>query len=168
MVSALDDQVDGLENQLLSQESQALRDQLADARRQAIALRRYIAPQRDALVRLVTEQLDWLGEKDRNQLRETLDRTLRFVEDLDAARERAQVIQDELSVRLSEQMNRNTYVLSVVAAIMLPLGLITGLLGVNVGGMPGLEYKWAFAIVCVLLAVCGGVLYLLFRRHKWL
>ncbi len=168
VVADLDDQVDDLEDQVLSLESETLRDQLADVRRQAIGLRRYIAPQRDALMRLITEQLDWIGQKERNQLRETLDRTLRFVEDLDAARERAQVIQDELSVRLSEQMNRNTYVLSVVAAIMLPLGLITGLLGINVGGMPGVEYKWAFAIVCALLAVFGGVLYFLFRRLKWL
>lgn len=168
VISDLDDQVDDLEDQVLSLESETSRDQLADVRRQAISLRRYIAPQRDALMRLATEQLDWLGEKERNRLRETLDRTLRFVEDLDAARERAQVIQDELSVRLSEQMNRNTYVLSVVAAIMLPLGLITGLLGINVGGMPGVEYKGAFAVVCVLLAVFGGVLYFLFRRLKWL
>ncbi len=168
VVADLDDQVDDLEDQVLSLESETLRDQLADVRRQAIGLRRYIAPQRDVLMRLVTEDMAWLDQKERNQLRETLDRTLRFVEDLDAARERAQVIQDELYVRLSEQMNRNTYVLSIVAAIMLPLGLITGLLGINVGGIPGVESKWAFAIVCILLAVCGGLLFFLFRRLKWL
>ncbi|MDJ0949811.1 MAG: zinc transporter ZntB [Alphaproteobacteria bacterium] len=168
VIADLDDQVDDLEDQALGQVSDTLSEDLADVRRRAIALRRYIAPQRDALLAMVTEEMEWLDRKARSQLRETLDRTLRFVEDLDNARERVQVIQDEMSSRLSEQINRNMYVLSVVAAIMLPLSILTGLLGVNVGGIPGTEDKWAFAIVCVLLVACGAGLFFLFRRLKWL
>jgi len=94
------------------------------------------------------------------------DRLLRFVEDLDAVRDRAAVTQEELSARLAESMNRTMYVLSIVTAIFLPLGLLTGLLGVNVGGMPGEESEQAFAYVCVLMGVMALGLWALFRSKR--
>jgi hypothetical protein len=64
------------------------------------------------------------------RIREVSDRLIRNIEDLDAVRGRAAVTQEELLSRLSEQMNSRMYVLSVVAAIFLPLGFLTGLLGI--------------------------------------
>jgi zinc transporter len=78
------------------------------------------------------------------------------------------VAQDELNSRLSEQMNKTMYVLSMVAGIFLPLGLLTGLLGINGGGMPGVNSPWAFIIVCVILVVTATLQMLFFRRRGWL
>ncbi len=94
-------------------------------------------PQRDALSTLAIEDLPWLSERDRSQLREATDRITRLAEELDAIRERAAVVQDQLVERRAEAMNHNMMILAVVAAVFLPLGLLTGLLGINVGGMPG-------------------------------
>jgi len=105
---------------------------------------------------------------DRTVLREVADRTTRFVEDLDSTRERAAVIQEELAARLAEQMNRTMYVLTVVAAILLPPSLLTGLLGINVGGMPGVDSDWSFAIVVVAIAILGVVEFLVLRWLKWI
>jgi len=81
---------------------------------------------------------------------------LRFIEDLDAIRERSQVVQDELQNLLADQLNKRTYLLAIVAAIFLPLSFLTGLLGINVAGIPGAENPWAFAIVVGgLVAVVG-------------
>lgn len=168
VISAIDDRADQLEEAVVDTPGSALRLQLGELRREAIGLRRYIAPQRDALARLVAEQVDLLEPAHRSRLRETAERVTRFVEDLDAARERAQVTQDELSVRLSEQMNRNTYILSVVAAIMLPLSLITGLLGINVGGIPLSQSSWGFLSVTALLVVIAFLLWWVFRWRNWL
>lgn len=94
------------------------------------------------------------------------DHVTRYVEGLDALRERAAVTNDELSTRLAEAMNRRMYILSVVAAVFLPLGLITGLLGVNVGGLPGTHNEWGFWIVTGLLGVIGGLtMWILRLRH---
>ena len=101
-------------------------------------------------------------------IREIAERTSRFVEDIDAAKDRAAITQEELNSRLSEQMNKAMYVLSIVAAIFLPLGLLTGLLGINVGGIPGAENKWAFMGVTLLLIGLATLLILLFKRIKWL
>lgn len=109
-----------------------------------------------------------LNEASRVHVRELTERTSRFVEDIDSARDRAAITQEELNNRLSEQMNKAMYLLSIVAAIFLPLGLITGLLGINVGGIPGAENKLSFLIVTVFLVVLAVILVGLFKRVKWL
>jgi zinc transporter len=167
-ISDLEDEVDKLEDEVLSAESYDLRGKIAEFRRSAIRFRRYLAPQKDVLTRLQSERVEWLSEIDRAHLREIGDRTLRLVEDLDSARDRASVAQDELNNRLAEQMNRTMYVLSIVAGIFLPLGLLTGLLGINVGGMPGVDSEWAFIVVCILLLLTGLLLTAFFRRRGWI
>lgn len=168
VVSDIDDAVDALEDTVLTTESYALRSKLAEIRRQTISLRRYIAPQRDVLVRLQNERVPWLSDIDKMRIRETAERTARYVDDLDSARDRASITHEELNSRLSEQMNKTMYIISLVAAIFLPLGFLTGLLGINVGGIPGSDYQLAFLIVCGVIVGIAFVEYWLFKRKKWL
>ena len=168
VISDIDDSVDALEDEVLTEQSYELRHKIADIRRAAISLRRYLAPQRDVMVRLYSEKVEWLGEMERMRLREISDRTMRYVEDLDSVRDRATVTQEELNNRLAEQMNKAMYVLSIVAGIFLPLGLLTGLLGINVGGIPGTDSKWAFLIFCFILLIIAGVQIWFFKRKKWM
>jgi len=166
-VDQCEDLVADLEDQVLDASSSSLRFDLATLRRQTITLRRYLAPQRDAFAKLVTEKIAWLDDDDRLRLREVSDRLIRNIEDLDAVRERAAVTQEELLSRLSDQMNTRMYVLSVVAAIFLPLGFLTGLLGINVGGIPGTENPWAFLIFLLFIIVIFVGQMLWFRSKKW-
>jgi zinc transporter len=166
VLANLDEVIDGLEEQVVDTQSYQLRTQLGAMRRQAITLRRYIGPQREAVSHLHSEPLAWLGDTDRARLREVGDRITRNIEDLDALRERAAVVQEELAGRLSEQMNKNMYLLSIVAAVFLPLGLLTGLLGINVGGIPGTESPWAFTIVCAGLVAVAAIQLVAFRRLR--
>jgi zinc transporter len=168
VVDDISDQVDELEELVLTMESYELRPKIAELRRNAIGLRRYLAPQREAVARLFSEKVEWLSDMDRSRLRESADRTTRFVEDMDLARERAVVVQEELISRLSERMDRTMYVLSIVAAIFLPLGFLTGLLGVNVGGIPGTDFNGSFAIFCVILVLLVVLQIWLFKVKKWM
>ena len=168
VIGDIDDEVDRLQDSVLETESRQLRTALNDLRREIIALRRYLAPQRDALARLTHLKIDWLSERDVLEIREEADRVTRYVEDLDSARERAGVTQEELTNRLSEQLNARMYVLSVVAAIFLPLGFLTGLFGINVGGIPLAENPSGFLDIVVLLALITGLQVLLFRWRRWL
>ena len=59
------------------------------------------------------------------------------------------------------------YLLSIVAAIFMPLGFLTGLLGINVAGIPGTETHWAFAAVCTILLLLAGVQVWIFHKMKW-
>jgi len=90
------------------------------------------------------------------------------VEELDAARERAAVISEELAAAAAERMNRTMYVLSLVATVFLPLGFVTGLLGVNIAGIPGTESPSAFVLLAAGLVVLAFVEVLFFRRWRLL
>jgi len=168
VISELDDAVDEVQTELLASTDKPLRQRLHKIRQEAIALRRYLAPQRDAMSRLQVETVDWLLDLDRAYLRETADRALRFVEDLDSIRERAAIAQDELNSRVNDQMNRTMYLLTVVATLLLPAGLLTGLFGINVGGMPGVKSEWAFVGVALLLPALALLEYLILRWLKWI
>lgn len=168
VVDEIEDRVDELEEQVVHTHSASLRHELADMRQTSIALRRYLAPQRDAVARLQSETPSWLDDMHRSFLHEVSDRTTRFVEDLDAARERAAITQDELNNRLSEQMNKTIYLLTVVATVLLPPSLITGLLGINVGGIPGVDSNLAFTVVALGIALLAAVEIVVLRRLKWI
>ena len=166
-VDQCEDRVAYLEEQVLDEGHGSLRFDLATLRRQTITLRRYFAPQRDAFAKLITEKIVWFDDDSRLRLREVSDRLIRHIEDLDAVRERAAVTQEELLSRLSDQMNTRMYVLSVVAAIFLPLGFLTGLLGINVGGIPGAENPWAFLVFILFIVGIVVAQMLWFRHKKW-
>lgn len=163
-VADLNEAIDGIEELTLEGTAEIPRSKLASVRRAAILLRRYLVPQRDALTTLEIEDLPWLAERDRAHLREAADRVVRLGEELDAIRDRAQVIHDQIQDQRSESLNRRMLILAVVAAIFLPLGLLTSLLGINVECIPGADNRWALAVVCAVLLILGGVFYWVFRR----
>lgn len=91
----------------------------------------------------------------------------RYVEELSELRERSQILNDEINNAHGRRLNDITYIFSVVATVFLPLGFLTGLLGVNVGGVPGLEYDngfWVFVGLCALIVIIQVAL---FKRLKW-
>ncbi len=164
-VGKLDEVIDDLEELVLDDEGELPHAELNSLRKTAIKLHRQIMPQRDALIRLEIEDLDWLTDMDRSRLREAGDRAVRLCEDLDSIRNRAQVVHDRIMERRSDMMNQRMLVLSIVAAIFLPLGLLTGLLGINVGGIPGGKDPMGFWIVCgILVTIGGGLLFWFWRK----
>lgn len=167
-IDEAEDRVDDLEESLLSTPRGRLRNQLSDLRRQAISLRRYLAPQREALNWILSERVAWFNNDARAVVRECGDRLAQYVETLDSVRERAAVTQEELVNQISEESNARMYVLSIVSAIFLPLGFATGLLGVNVGGIPGSENPLAFMIFVGMLLGIAGLMLVYFRFKRWL
>ena len=167
VISGLDDTVDAFEEEIIGQPNQSFRSQLVGLRREVIMLRRYLAPQRDALSRLQSENVDWLSAENKLTLREAGDRLIRYIEDLDSSRDRAAVAYEELNSQLAEQMNSRMYVLSVVAALFLPLGFLTGLFGINVGGIPFAEDPYGFIEIILLLIFIVVLQLVLFRYKKW-
>lgn len=166
-INDLEDKVLAIEENILANNSFTLRSELADLRRQVIALRRYLSPQREAMQQLQSEKISLFSNDDKIRLREVTDQLIRFVEDLDSIRDRATVTQEEISNRLNEQMNNRMYVLSIVAAIFLPLGFLTGLLGINVGGIPGAENSSAFSLFIMFLVIVVAIQVWIFKKNKW-
>lgn len=168
VIDELSDSVDALEEQVVSGEIAKVRDALSQARKRAISLRRHLAPQREAFARLHNERHEMLDRIDSIKFRELADETTRFVEELDSVRERASVVQDEVLNRLTERQNRNSYVLTVVAAIMLPLSFVTSLFGVSLADIPYAETPGAFWMLLWVLATMIVIEIAIFRWTRWL
>ncbi len=164
---SLDERLDELEDLVIEEPEARERMLIANVRKQAIVYKRYISPQRDVIGGLLNLKNSFLSGRDKRLLRETQDRVIRYLEHLDAVRERGQIIRDELVNALSDRMNKNLYILSVIAAIFLPLGFLTGLLGINVAGIPGADFEGAFLIFCILLVLVALGQVVVFRFFKW-
>lgn len=158
VIADLGDLVDDCETALDPKQAYETRRQIAGARSDAIVYRRFVAPQREALSRLSMLEVDWLEEGDRLHLRETADRFARMAEELEAVRERSALIHEQLTDLRSELIENRALWLSIVALIFLPLTFVTGLLGMNVEGIPFAKEPWAFAAVCgFCVAVAAGI-----------
>lgn len=175
LISRMEPTLEGIEERLADLEEETLatgdaktRRELSNIRRESIVLRRHIAPQREAMVKLYDEKISWFHEKERLYSREIADHLYRYIDNIDSIRERATVIHEELVSNLSEQLNSRMYVLSLVTVIFLPLGLLTGLFGINLGGIPGAASNYAFTVfVCILFVMALGLL-LFLKKKQWM
>lgn len=167
VLAELEDLMDRLEETPLDGGDKDLRSDLADMRKQATQFRRHMTPQRDVINILRVSDLSWLTLADKWLLQDNLDRTTRLIEDLDTLRERSQILQDEFYNALSSRLNKNLAVLSVITVVFMPLTFITGLLGMNVAGIPGAHHDYAFGVVCVITIVLAAVQIYIFKKLKW-
>ena len=167
-VAGLGDRLDDVESDLEPGNLYRLRRAITAIRSEAIGHRRFVAPDRDALRTLAALDFDWLGEDDRLHILEAADRFARMAEELEAVRERAALLHEQLTDLRAEQIDQRALLISVVAFIFLPLTFITGLLGMNVEGIPYADRHWAFwGVVAFCTAVGVAVLGWFARRH-WL
>lgn len=166
-VEELHDQILDLEEMVLMRDLPA-NGRLALIRKQLIMIRRYLSPQRDLVARLANEKISWLDEDDRRRLLDIADRLRRWLDDLDAGVARTAVLADEINNLMAEATNRRAYQMSVMALLFLPASFLTGLFGINLGGIPGAESPTAFWVFCgSLVALATGLAVWLKHRRWW-
>jgi zinc transporter len=163
----LDSRLDDIEDIMGKHNIDDAREKLVDMRQRVINFRRYLLPQREALYKLAYEKPELLDGKYNGALKDANQDMLRHLEALDAARDRATVLQDNLTNMFSERLNEKIYVLSIVAMIFMPTMLITSLLGINVH-IPGSDHGYAFWIVCILLIFIMSSLFIFLKRKRWI
>lgn len=158
--------IDDLEDQLLAGKLADQGPELARIRRIAVRLRRHMVPQQHALISLLSRMPQWIGPDGASGLRNAIERLSALGHDLDLVQERARLLADQLSSRLMEQTNRNLYVLSIVTAIFLPMTLVTGIFGMNLGGMPETQDPFGFWFGIAMMLALGALSITLMRRLK--
>lgn len=165
MVEDLRDRIDHMEDVVLDTGDHPWENELAQVRRLATIIRRAMLVHRDTLRNFEIEEFKWVDRTNKRRAREASERALRIAEEMDAVRERAEIVHDQVMFKRSEKTNRYTLMLAAIAMVFLPLSFITGLLGINVGGIPGSHDPLAFTVVTVALLALGGGL---FAIVKWL
>lgn len=168
VIDEIQDRTDYLEENIMDMKKQDFRTKILNVRRETIILKRYLTPQKDALIKLTSEKISWIDEYRKIEIRETNDQLMRHIEELDTIRDKVILIQEELTNRLSEDLNKKMYILSIISAIFLPLTFLTGLLGINVGGIPGANNENAFYIFTSILILVIFSQYMIFRKKRWI
>jgi zinc transporter len=165
VLAQLEDAIDEEEDDLVEGKLSHVESTLVAVRGRIIKLRRYLAPQREALLRLSQEKIAWMGSPERARLSETANQLTRYIEDLDEFRERAQIIQEEIGLYYNRRLTRSTFVITLAASVLVPLNLVAGLFGMNVGGIPGKDSPYAFWVIAALFIGLGVFVYLWGRRR---
>lgn len=166
-VADLGDLLDDCETDLDADKVFELRSNVTRIRATAIGYRRFLAPQRAAIEKLAALPAPWLQDDDRIHLSSAADRAARMAEELESIRERAALMHEQLTDLRAEQIDQRTLVISIVAMIFLPLTFVTGLLGMNVAGIPFAHQPWAFDGVVLLCAVVAVAITAYFVRRRW-
>ena len=143
------------------------REEILQARTQSTVFKRYLSPQKEVISKLRVSQSSWINDWARRHFQENLDYITHMIEEADEARDKSQILHDELSNALTEKINRNMYRLSLITVIFMPLTFATGLFGMNVGGIPGNENPSAFFICFGGMLLIAMVQILFFKRKDW-
>jgi zinc transporter len=175
IVFNMGDTMEDIEERAIAMEERVMDDSRIDCkpdlhhlRRQIIQLKRFLLPQRDALNKLQLDKTNWMTVKQQIRLREVGDHLMRYLEILDASRDLSIVSMDMLNQRQNEQLNKRMYLLSLIAALFLPLSFFSGLFGVNLSGIPMADSPYAFPLFVLLLLLIVLALFRFFKKNKWL
>jgi zinc transporter len=168
LIERMGDSLDDVEETLMLGKRKDVGAKLARLRRTLIQLRRLVWPQRDVLNTLEIEELSFLTARDRVRLREAASRTARLGDELQALSERAVLVHEQILDTRAEQMNQTMLVLAAVTVVFMPLTVISGMLGMNLAGIPFADNPMAFWVVAAGLAVLGLGLVLWMRSKRWL
>ncbi|MBD5772519.1 zinc transporter ZntB [Marinomonas colpomeniae] len=167
VITHLEEELLDLEESMGEGIEKGQRESLVQRRLEIIRLRRFLVPQKEAITKLSHESLAWMTVDQITQVQEAANDITRYVEGLESLRERCLLMQEEFANLQSEKMNARMYVLSILSGIFMPLGFLTGLFGINIGGMPGTDSGAAFWLFCIALVVLGGGQFILMRRSRW-
>ncbi|GGY04466.1 transporter [Paludibacterium paludis] len=144
--------VDSVEDQLLMQRLQTSRADLGSLRRELVRLQRLLAPEPGALFRLLNRPPLWLADEDVQDLQQATEEFSLVLNDLSSLVERIKLLQEEIAAKLSEQTNRTLFTLTMVTVLALPINIVAGFFGMNVGGVPLAQHPHGFWVLVVLVA----------------
>ena len=164
LAADLGERVENLQDRILAGHASEQSGELAQIRHVVARFRRHVLANRTMLQPLL-RRIAATAEAQREQLHAVLEQLEATAQDMDLIMERSRLLQEEITSRLGEATNRNLYLLSIVTTALLPITLITGVFGMNVGGLPLLESKHGFFWVMVLMTVTL-VTTMLFLRKK--
>jgi zinc transporter len=159
-------QVDKVEDELLANRLDLKRSKLGALRRLLVRLQRLLAPEPASLFRLLQHPPAWMGDSDTQQLREATEEFSVALRDMASLQERIKLLQEEVAAIVNERNSRSLFALTVMTVLALPINILAGLFGMNVGGVPLAQNEhgfWVVATVVAAFTVVAG--WVAFRRR---
>ncbi len=166
-IEHMEERTEKLERDLYSSRNGALLDNLHLMMREQVVLRKAVWPLREVISSLSKSESPLFDEAIKVYLKDLEDHIVQIIELTEVSRDRLSGMLDIYLSTMSHYTNQVMKTLTIIAAIFIPLTLITGVFGMNFKYMPGLDWVWGYPLAIVLmLGVAGGMLYY-FKRKGW-
>jgi magnesium transporter len=164
LIDQLETQLDSLEELAMRADPRALNEVYA-LRRDVIVLRRVLVPQRQIYEELAEGGHPLVDDASRRSFERVADYQSQILESLEAARSLLGSVFETHRGAVADQTNEIVRILTVFSAIMLPLGLIAGIFGMNFIEIPLAEEEWGFWVLIGVMATGAIVLWIYFGRR---
>jgi zinc transporter len=165
-IDEIGDRLDDVEECVLDGRHSTGRAELGALRRRLVEVKRFVDPERNALMQLVMRKLEWAEPRSMELLIQAIQVLNGLGAGLEALYERAKLLQEEIAGLLSEDINRKLLWLAVMSALLMPATLISGIFGMNVAGLPGTHDRYSFVIVVGVMVFCAAMTVHLLRRFR--
>lgn len=162
------EKIEALEEELTTNPSNETLNTIHHLKREIVLLRRSVWPLREVIGALQREESSLIGEAIVVFIRDLYDHTIQVIDSIDTLQEILSGLQDLYLSSVSNKMNEVMKVLTIFAAIFIPLTFMAGIYGMNFEFMPELKLRWAYPALWVAMITVALGLLAFFRRRKWL
>jgi magnesium transporter len=137
-------------------------------KKEMIFLRKSIWPLRDVVNSLERGESSLVDESTLIYLRDVYDHTIQIIDTVESYRDMLSAMLDVYLSSISNRMNEVMKVLTIFAAIFIPLTFVAGIYGMNFAFMPELGWRWGYFGILLVMAIITAVMIVYFKRKRWL
>ena len=166
-IELMGEKIEDLEEEVLSGQNPAIMEKINGFKRETNYLRKSIRPAREAILHMSRIDSQLFAEQTLPFLKDLQDLINQATEAIDAYRD---LLTDQLNIYnsvMANRMNDIMKVLTIFAAIFIPLTFIAGIYGTNFEYLPELHYKYSYFVFWGVLVVLAGALLVFFKRKGW-
>lgn len=173
LLEAYGERTEELDERILAGTEDGVIGEIHTLRRELLALRRTLWPQREAVSAMMRHDTPYVTEELGTYLRDVADHSAQLMDMVEVYREVAQGLVDLHLSMLSNRMNEIMKVLTIISTIFIPMTFIAGLYGMNFStespwNMPELKWRFGYFYALALMLGSTGITLYMFRRHGWL
>lgn len=168
LVDKIDDEIDSLEKRILKRPTQELINKMFHLKRNSLLFRRVVAPQRDVVALFAKRDSSLIPQEHTIYFMDIYDHLYRICETIDTFRDMIASMMESYLTVISNRMNEIMKTLTIIATIVLPLTLITGIYGMNFAFMPELQWEYGYPAALLLMAIIAAIMLIYFRTKKWI
>lgn len=166
LMDQMEDEIEELEDRIFGEDVDSVQESIFDLKKQLAKLRHRILPERDVLASLIRGDFPQIDEATRIHLRDVYDHIVRARDILEAQRDLLNSLRESYMTQLSHRMNEVMRLLSIIATVMLPLGFIAGVFGMNFDKIPMQHWENGFWALMVMMAVLVVAIVAIFKRFR--
>ncbi len=174
ILEKIGEKVEVMEEELVSNPVPETLQAIHNMKREMIFLRKSVWPLREVISGLQRGESKLIHKSTNIYLRDMYDHTIQVIDTIETFRDMISGMLDIYMSSVSNKMNEVMKVLTIFAAIFIPLTFVAGLYGMNFNpdvspfNMPELSFYWGYPMALFAMAVIGGIMLIYFRRKKWL